>query len=154
MQNWLCTFVIADLRPPSMLKAQVQMPRFHFSINCCWFQDLRSPLASGMLLRSWPSDLFSLWSGPRQNWIALMGIYKPFRNTLLLTSVCLSSIYLTFAFLFFFFLSFATKCSLDIAQAPLTLLRISSCFSHKGKARRTGNAPTLVCCFNLTTVST
>lgn len=95
--------LIVDARPPSMQKAVVRMPCFHFSINCCWFQDRESPLASGMLLRSWPCDLFSLWSGPRQKWMALPGIYKPFINTLLLTSVCLSYICLTFAFLFFFF---------------------------------------------------
>lgn len=142
--------LIVDLRPPSMLNALDRIPCFHFGINRRWFQDRGSPLASGMLLQSWPCDLFSLWSGPRQKCMALMGIYKPFINALLLTSVCLSYICLTFAFLFFFVLCNCVSsrycCSV---QAPLTLLHISSCFSHKGKtSRRTGNASTCVCCFN------
>lgn len=35
-----------------------------------------------MLFWSWPCGLFSLWSGPRQKKIFLMGINKPFINIL------------------------------------------------------------------------
>lgn len=110
--------LIVDLRPPFMQKALVWMPCFHFSINRGWFQDRRSPLASGMLLWSWPCNLFSLWSGPRQKWMALMGIYKPFINTLFLTSVHLFYICLTFAFISFLFF-----CPLRLSICSILLQR-------------------------------
>lgn len=49
-----------------------------------------------MLFWSWPCGLFSLWSGPRQKRIFLMGINKPFINILCCAHlpVCLTSILL------------------------------------------------------------
>lgn len=81
-----------------------------------------------MLFWSWPSGLISLWSGPREKRIFLMGINKRFINILCCAHlpVFLSSALLCLVIPLFFFSPSLSISLLHIIQLSLSLVTLST----------------------------